>query len=303
MLARYLAALLAAELGLYVIAAWLAAGHGVPLAWCLVLALATAVAIRLVLVGMTFALARRFRAARTRLPPWQAVRLFLGESFAFALLFALLQPLARWFARPPAPAPATATPPVLLIPGIYCNGAVWWWLVRRLRAQGLRNLFPLTLEPPLADIATLASRLAGEIERICEQTQAQRVVLVGHSMGGLIARAYLRDFGSARVARVVTLASPHHGSELARVAIGAGGAQLRPGNRWLAALNAAEHAVPPVPIVSLFSWHDNFVAPQDSAVLAHATNVDLTGVGHLALLFSEPVAQRVAGEIALAAQK
>jgi hypothetical protein len=87
------------------------------------------------------------------------------------------------------------------------------------------------------------------------------------------------------------------------LAIGAGGAQLRPGNAWLAALNDAEQTAPPVPIVSLFSWHDNLVAPQDSAVLAYATNVSFAGIGHLSLLFSEPVARRVGAEIAAAAQK
>ena len=161
----------------------------------------------------------------------------------------------------------------------------------------------MTLEPPLADIDALARQLADEIERVCRQTQARQLVLVGHSMGGLVARAYLRDFGAARVARVITLASPHHGSELARHAIGANGRQLRPGNDWLVALNPAEREAPSVPIVSLFSWHDNYVAPQDSAILAHATNVPFVGVGHLALLFWEPVAQRLCAEIAAAAQK
>jgi hypothetical protein len=122
-------------------------------------------------------------------------------------------------------------------------------------------------------------------------------------MGGLIARAYLRDFGAERVARVITLASPHHGSELTRHAIGANGRQLRPGNDWLVALNLTEREAPSVPIVSLFSWHDNVVAPQDSAMLAHAANVPFVGIGHVALLFWKPVAQRLYTEIAAAAQK
>jgi pimeloyl-ACP methyl ester carboxylesterase len=299
-LARYLIALLILELGLYLLAgAWLASA-GVPIALCLVLALLAAIVLRLLQIGSMFALARPFRARirpQMRLTRSSAIAVFLGEFLAFTVLFALLQPLARWLAPRCALSAAGTAAPVVLIPGIYCNAAVWRSIARRLAARGMKNLVAVTLEPPLASIDALAHQLAGEIERICEATQAAQVVLVGHSMGGLIARAYLRDHGAARVARVITLGSPHHGSALARLAIGANGAQLRPGNPWLAALNATEHAPPPVPIVSLFTWNDNFVAPQDSAILAHATNIPFVGVGHLTLLFSAAVAQRLYDEL------
>jgi hypothetical protein len=96
---------------------------------------------------------------------------------------------------------------------------------------------------------------------------------------------------------VITLATPHHGSELARLAIGVGGKQLRPGNPWLARLNERESGASGVPLVSLYTWQDNFVAPQDSPMLANATNVALTGMGHLSLLFSISVAQHLHDEI------
>jgi pimeloyl-ACP methyl ester carboxylesterase len=301
MLARYLIALLTLELGLYVLAgAWLASAFGVPVGLCLLLGLLAALLLRLLQIGLTFVLAHPFRARvppQARLTRGSAVGTFLGEWLAFTVLFTLLQPLARWVAPHAALSAADTTPPVVLIPGIYCNAAVWWSMKRRLAARGIRNLVAVTLEPPLASIDALAGRLAEEIERVCAQTRASRVVLIGHSMGGLIARAYLRDHGAARVARLITLGSPHHGSTLARLAIGASGAQLRPGNAWLGALNATEHAPPPVPIVSLFTWHDNFVAPQDSPILAHATNIPFVGVGHLTLLFSAAVEQRLYDEL------
>ncbi len=308
MLARCLATLIFLEVGFYLAAgAWLGCALGVPAGWCVLLAVLTAIGLRLTMVSTSFALAHRHRVQRpaeARLTAAGMVKLLVGEALAYTALFTVLQPLERWVARQPEPVPsAQATLPVVLLPGIYCNSAVWWWLVRRLQAQGLRNLFPVTLEPPLASIDALARQLSGEVERVCRQTQVRQVVLVGHSMGGLVARAYLRDFGVARVARVITLASPHHGSELARHAIGENGRQLRPGNDWLVELNAAEREAPSVPIVSLFSWHDNYVAPQDSAILAHADNVPFAGVGHLALLFWEPVAQRLCAEIAAPAHK
>jgi triacylglycerol esterase/lipase EstA (alpha/beta hydrolase family) len=301
MLARCLIALLALELGLYVLAgAWIASAFGASIALCLLLALLTALVLRMLQVSVTFALAHRFRAempAEAHLTRSGAIAVFFGEFLAFTALFTLLQPLARWFAPRSVLSAADAAPPVVLIPGIYCNAAVWWSIKRRLASCGMKNLVAVTLEPPLASIDVLAHQLGDEIERICEETKASQVVLVGHSMGGLIARAYLRAHGAARVARVITLGSPHHGSALARLAIGADGAQLRPGNPWLAALNAAEQAAPPLPMVSLFTWHDNFIAPQDSPILAHATNIPFVGVGHLTLLFSAAVAQRLYDEI------
>ncbi len=194
--------------------------------------------------------------------------------------------------------------PVVLVPGIYCNAGLWGWFRRRLAALGVTGTWAVTLEPPQAGIDQLAERLAEEIARVCGATGAERVVVVGHSMGGLVARACARDPAArARIARIVTLGTPHHGSILARWGLAHNARQMRPGSAWLAALNVdGAGAADGVPVVSVFSWHDNFVAPQDSPVLAGAQNVALAGLGHLSLVFSDAVARRVAAE-ALAAQK
>jgi hypothetical protein len=52
-----------------------------------------------------------------------------------------------------------------------------------------------------------------------------------------------------------------------------------------------------VPIVSLFSWHDNLVAPASSAILTGAHNIAFSGIGHLSLLFDATVASRICEEI------
>jgi hypothetical protein len=93
----------------------------------------------------------------------------------------------------------------------------------------------------------------------------------------------------------VTVGTPHHGSTLALWGPGRNAREMRRGSAWLAALNADDpHGVP---VVSVFSWHDNFVAPQDSSVLPGAQNVPLAGIGHLSLAFSDAVARRIAREV------
>jgi triacylglycerol esterase/lipase EstA (alpha/beta hydrolase family) len=103
-------------------------------------------------------------------------------------------------------------------------------------------------------------------------------------MGGLVARAYLRQRGPVRIERIITIGTPHHGSLFARGLTGRCLAQMRPGNAWLAELNREEANPPSVPITSIWSRHDSLVAPQASAELACAENVALVGVGHNALL-------------------
>ena len=49
----------------------------------------------------------------------------------------------------------------------------------------------------------------------CEQHQATRVHLVSHSLGGLLIRVYLQDHNIAGLGRIVMLAPPNHGSEVA----------------------------------------------------------------------------------------
>ena len=141
-----------------------------------------------------------------------------------------------------------------------------------------------------------------DVAALLDALDLRGVVLVGHSMGGLVARACLRDPRTRdRIAKIVTLGTPHHGSELARRAVGENGRQLRRGSAWLEALNGESSA--PVPLVSIFSLHDNYVAPQGSAILPGADNMPLAGIGHLSMVFSDAVAQHVAQEVVGAAQK
>ena len=102
-------------------------------------------------------------------------------------------------------------------------------------------------------------------------------------MGGLAARAWMRRYGSARVARVITLGTPHHGTALARFGPGANAVQMRREGPWLRDLAASEGPDVRARIVSIYTHHDNIVAPQDSSVLPGARNIAFGGVGHVAL--------------------
>ena len=52
--------------------------------------------------------------------------------------------------------------------------------------------------PPLSSIERFVDQVAAKIDAILAATGASKVALVGHSMGGLVARAYLRRYGRRR---------------------------------------------------------------------------------------------------------
>lgn len=230
------------------------------------------------------------RAPEFRLGLRAQLDLYVGEVLAVAASWPLIA-FHRLLMRDPTPRPAAR--PLILVHGVLVNDGVWLPFRRKLNAAGFDSVFTLNYGPPYASIDRFAAQLARKIERVCAETGAAQVTLVCHSMGGLVARACLRDYGSARIAGIVTIGTPHHGSVLAWMYFGRCLAQMRPGNRWLAQLNRDEGRPPPVPVTSIWSRHDSMVAPQESCKLGGADNVALVGVGHNALLASNQVASAV----------
>lgn len=251
-----------------------------PLAQGLGAALALMIGARAGMVGFTYAFASTQQSRVPAIGAFGALCMMLGEWLAFLLLFMLIQPFERiWLGRDRLSA---GRPVVLLIHGYGCNRGTWWWLRRRLEAAGF-VVATINLEPPYDGIEHFVTQLDRRIESICAETGRERLLLVGHSMGGLVARAYLARFGSGRVRRLVTLATPHAGSKLAFLGIGRNARQMEPTSVWLKELWRDR---PDIPMVSVRNSHDNFVVPQDSQRYPSAQDVELPGLGHLAMLFS-----------------
>ena len=202
----------------------------------------------------------------------------------------------RFLMRDPKPAPAAL--PVVLVHGLGCNAGVWFPFRRYLEQRGFHPVYAFSYGPPLASIEHFADQLAAKIDEVRTATGCVQLVLVAHSMGGLISRAYLRRFGGSGIRRLITIGSPHRGSKHAYLMGGRGLSEMRPGSVWLAELNRdGASTTGGVPVVSLWSWHDSMVTPQTSSLLPGAENIALTGIGHNALLNDPDVFAQIAAEI------
>ena len=111
--------------------------------------------------------------------------------------------------------------------------------------------------------------------------------MIGHSLGGLIARYYIQRLGGdARVHTCVTLGTPHQGTAAAKLLPWPLVKQVRPDSDLMAELDE------PAPdcrtrFVAFYSDVDQLIVPQRRARIRHpdlvATNVRVHGVGHLSL--------------------
>lgn len=194
--------------------------------------------------------------------------------------------------------PGARAPGVLLVHGFGCNRGFWNPWLARLTASGV-PFVALSLEPPWGDPDAHAPALEAAARRLQVAT-GQPPVVVAHSMGGVVVRAWLRARALAACATgsgphvpaaeapaaLLCIASPHHGTWLAHFPWAGAAWALRRDSAWRQAL-AAHEAAQPVPpdCTCLWSRCDNVVMPADSACLPGARNLEVAGTPHVALAF------------------
>jgi pimeloyl-ACP methyl ester carboxylesterase len=183
--------------------------------------------------------------------------------------------------------------PVLLIHGYLGTEACWAHLVPHLELAGFRDVSAFRYNSLAVGIPELAAELVRAAYSVMDEAGHRRVHLVGHSLGGLVARYAVQRLGLDAVALgVVTIATPHQGSMLARVAPGRAGAQMRPGSSLLSQL-------PPLSASPSVSWavidsDNDMVLPNVRAGTAEtAGSVLLHGHGHQTILRSPELADAI----------
>jgi triacylglycerol lipase len=199
---------------------------------------------------------------------------------------------------------ATAKDPVIVVNGLFGVGFAYEPLVARLRADG----YPVwDFELPTLgtqDIRLTAQALNSFADAVRAQTGAAKVDLVGHSEGGLVARAYLKYYGgAAEVDSLITLGTPNYGTVAANIVrvfslgtcVGITACeQMTVGSSFLAGLNAGDDSVGTVAYTSIATVMDELVQPYTNSFLNAAdgniTNKALQSqcflrvVGHLGLI-------------------
>lgn len=231
--------------------------------------------------------------------------------------------------------------PVVLVHGTWSNAeATWSDLAPQLREQGYcvfamdygqrEGLDPNNLLNLWggADIARSAGDLAAFVDVVRARTGADRVDIVGHSQGGILARQYLKFNGGAdvlnpsrnAVKNVVTLGATNHGTtyddkqfwgklaelvgipvvDVAAAAVGPSAVQQMVGSPFLQILNAGGDTLPGIDYTVIASRDDTVSTPPANTFLAAGPGATVDNVwvqdvcpdstiDHMALASADPM--------------
>jgi len=271
------------------------------LAWCI---LVLFVAVPLVFSLLTYAFfwyetANGPHRARLReISRGRIGRLLLkgvASSWAGAVLVILFYPLGfmeRF--RTAAPDPECPLPPAILVHGLYHNSSAWILYRPWLRRAGFRNVFVVNYNSFRCSFHDILERLDSLARDVAGRFEGKPIVMIGHSLGGLVCRAYSERCNEVPLGAVVTIGTPHHGSKLAVLGIGRLAQSLAYRGPLIEKLEyQGSHRE--IPRLALYSVMDNMVLPNEALKPSSPewTIQEASPLSHVALLYHRKTAQSI----------
>lgn len=226
---------------------------------------------------------------------WWILRGIL-TGFGSILLVSILFPLGflRKF-RFSKPSGDDALPPVILAHGLYHNASAWALYRWRLRRSGFSTISAFNYPSFGVSFGEILERLEKFVREVEAANPGRKPVMIGHSLGGLLCRAFAdAPENAGRIHAVVSLGAPHRGSKLAALSLGRLGQSLifqgplfRDLERNKAPVGSHRLAV--------FTPTDSMVLPFEALKIEDPAwrLLEVEPVGHLGLLFHPATARRV----------
>jgi hypothetical protein len=215
----------------------------------------------------------------------------LAAEWAVAVALSAARPVG--FFGLPAGARALPQPrPVIVVHGYAMNRANFLPLAGRLARAGFGPVLGFEYWT-LGKASSAARRLGQYVERVCEVSGVERLDVIGHSMGGVVGRYLVTLGGGApRVRNLITIGSPHGGSDYSGFGFGRPTSELLPGSNLLQRLEAA-----PLPaatrITAIWSRNDALVPASRNARLRGCDEIVYDDLGHLSMLISRRVTRDI----------
>jgi triacylglycerol lipase len=173
--------------------------------------------------------------------------------------------------------------PILLVHG-FLGSSSHWLYIRPQLAKTRINLFTVNLGDPRLGIDTYAQIIAQKVKEIKEKTNSNQVILIGHSMGGLVCEKFAESQPES-VKKIIAIGSPLKGTHSAYIAafFSKCAQDMKPNSSFLSTLKTG------VPITTIASSLDEVILPNSSAKGSTPQDTIIDDASHVGLLFSEKV--------------
>ncbi len=179
--------------------------------------------------------------------------------------------------------------PLLLVHGLMDTSHKMRKIASHLRRLGWQvDDIDLTPNNGDARLEVLAQQVANKIEQISlgSSHSAQPIDLIGFSMGGLVSRYYVQRLGGIeRVQRLITIASPHHGTLSAYFSLRPGCVQMRPNSDLIVGLGRDVDSLNQLNFTSLWTPFDLMILPATSSQLGIGTEISIPVIAHPLMVF------------------
>jgi triacylglycerol esterase/lipase EstA (alpha/beta hydrolase family) len=191
--------------------------------------------------------------------------------------------------------------PVVLLHGYFHNRSGFDFMSNELRERGFRWVHGMNYNPIRSSVPDLAERFAVTVQDVMDVSGADKVHVVGHSLGGVIVRWFVQELGGHKVVDTcVTIGTPHHGTLPAYLGFGPAARDMRPGSYVVKRLEQRFRRFTEVHFVNLYSDLDVLIIPPSSGVLPERPNVHnhlIEDLGHTSLLLSPALIESVGSHL------
>ncbi len=185
--------------------------------------------------------------------------------------------------------------PILLIHGLYHNSSAWIEYLDQMKASHVGPVFTINMgDIFFGSIDDHAEKVKKKVEEIQKITGRKDIMLVGHSMGGLVASKFALDLASedTEVTDIVTIGSPLKGTPVANyIGLGKDAREMRKGSEYVKNLSNKIIEQAKINFFHIASETDELV-PTGSALLQEnnrAVRLILPNLGHCGLLYSKTI--------------
>jgi len=186
--------------------------------------------------------------------------------------------------------------PIILIHGYLHHAFVWIYHGKKLSKKGFSPIYTLNLKHSLASIHNHANDLEKKINQILKETKSDEIILIGHSMGGVIASYYALNIAKkGLVKHVITIGSPLRGTKIAKFGIGKCAKEMKRDSEFILDLSEKIKKEKEINFYHIATKTDELVVPYNSAIMIgeEKKHFTLNGLGHGSLLYSKRVNDKI----------